>query len=306
MTDEKEYARLLNIIRDDSSITYEANEDVVRRLIAETVFKETREKNVSLEDREKYSKKIFDSIRKMDIIQELIDDDEVTEIMINGYDHIFIEKKGVIYEWNKKFVSNKKLDDLIQQIVSACNRTVNESEPIVDARLSDGSRVNITLSPPALHGSIVTIRRFSSEIFTMDKLIELGSISREAADYLERLIVAGYSIFVSGSTSSGKTTLLNVLSECIPKNERVITIEDSAELRINGIPNLVQLETRNANSSGCGEITIRDLIKNALRQRPDRLIIGEVRGAEVADMLQAFNTGHLGFPICLSLSRPPV
>lgn len=294
MTDEKEYARLLNIIRDDSSITYEANEDVVRRLIAETVFKETREKKVSLEDREKYSKKIFDSIRKMDIIQELIDDDEVTEIMINGYDHIFIEKKGVIYEWNKKFVSNKKLDDLIQQIVSACNRTVNESEPIVDARLSDGSRVNITLSPPALHGSIVTIRRFSSEIFTMDKLIELGSISREAADYLERLIVAGYSIFVSGSTSSGKTTLLNVLSECIPKNERVITIEDSAELRINGIPNLVQLETRNANSSGCGEITIRDLIKNALRQRPDRLIIGEVRGAEVADMLQAFNTGHEG------------
>ena len=208
MIDEKEYERLLNIVRNDNSITYEIDEEVVRKLIAETVFKETRDKNISLEDREKYSKKIFDSIRKMDIIQELIDDDEVTEIMINGYDHIFIEKKGVVYEWNKKFVSNKKLDDLIQQIVSTCNRTVNSAEPIVDARLSDGSRVNITLSPPALHGSIVTIRRFSSEIFTMDKLIELGSISKEAADYLRKLIGAGYSIFVSGSTSSGKTTLV--------------------------------------------------------------------------------------------------
>ena len=212
--------------------------------------------------------------------------------MVNGYDRIFVEKRGSIFEWPKKFASKEKLDDVIQQIVSSCNRAVNESEPIVDARLPGGERVNIVLSPPAVIGPIMTIRRFPKEVFTMEKLVDNGSISAEAAEFLKAAVKSGYNCFVSGGTSSGKTTLLNVLSEFIPKGERVITIEDSAELQINSVDNLVRLETRNSNSSGCEAITIKDLIKTALRMRPDWVIVGEVRGAEVADMLQAMNTGH--------------
>ena len=306
MIDEKETERLIAIVRSEIDLSSDPSEDEVKVLIAQTVYRETFEKNYSYKDRDNLVKIIFDSIRKLDVLQELIEDEEISEIMVNGYDRIFVEKRGYIFEWPKKFASKEKLDDVIQQIVSSCNRAVNESEPIVDARLPDGERVNIVLSPPAVIGPIMTIRRFPKEVFTMEKLIENGSITGEAAEFLKSAVRSGYNCFVSGGTSSGKTTLLNVLSEYIPKGERVITIEDSAELQIKSVENLVRLETRNSNSSGCAAITIKDLIKTALRMRPDWVIVGEVRGAEVADMLQAMNTGHLGFPICLSLSRPPV
>lgn len=292
MIEEKETERLIAVVRSEIDLSSDPSEDEVKVLIAQTVYRETFEKNLSYKDRDNLVKIIFDSIRKLDVLQELIEDEEISEIMVNGYDRIFVEKRGNIFEWPKKFASKEKLDDVIQQIVSSCNRAVNESEPIVDARLPDGERVNIVLSPPAVTGPIMTIRRFPKEVFTMEKLVENGSISAEAAEFLKAAVRSGYNCFVSGGTSSGKTTLLNVLSGFIPKGERVITIEDSAELQIKSVENLVRLETRNANSSGCEAITIKDLIKTALRMRPDWVIVGEVRGAEVADMLQAMNTGH--------------
>ena len=292
MIDEKETERLIAIVRSEIDLSTDPSEEEVKVLIAQTVYRETFENNYSYKDRDNLVKIIFDSIRKLDVLQELIEDEEISEIMVNGYDRIFVEKRGNIFEWPKRFASKEKLDDVIQQIVSSCNRAVNESEPIVDARLPDGERVNIVLSPPAVIGPIMTIRRFPKEVFTMEKLVENGSISREAAEFLKAAVRSGYNCFVSGGTSSGKTTLLNVLSEFIPKGERVITIEDSAELQINSVENLVRLETRNSNSSGCEAITVKDLIKTALRMRPDWVIVGEVRGAEVADMLQAMNTGH--------------
>ena len=292
MIDEKETERLIAIVRSEIDLSLDPSEDEVKVLIAQTVYRETFENNYSYKDRDNLVKIIFDSIRKLDVLQELIEDEEISEIMVNGYDRIFVEKRGNIFEWPKKFASKEKLDDVIQQIVSSCNRAVNQSEPIVDARLPDGERVNIVLSPPAVIGPIMTIRRFPKEVFTMEKLIENGSITGEAAEFLKSAVRSGYNCFVSGGTSSGKTTLLNVLSEYIPKGERVITIEDSAELQIKSVENLVRLETRNSNSSGCVAITIKDLIKTALRMRPDWVIVGEVRGAEVADMLQAMNTGH--------------
>ena len=292
MIDGKETERLIAIVRSEIDLSSDPSEDEVKVLIAQTVYRETFENNYSYKDRDTLVKIIFDSIRKLDILQELIEDEEISEIMVNGYDRIFVEKRGSIFEWPKKFASKEKLDDVIQQIVSSCNRAVNESEPIVDARLPGGERVNIVLSPPAVIGPIMTIRRFPKEVFTMEKLVDNGSISGEAAEFLKTAVKSGYNCFVSGGTSSGKTTLLNVLSEFIPKGERVITIEDSAELQINSVENLVRLETRNSNSSGCEAITIKDLIKTALRMRPDWVIVGEVRGAEVADMLQAMNTGH--------------
>jgi len=292
MIDEKETERLIAIVRSEIDLSSDPSEDEVKVLIAQTVYRETFENNYSYKDRDNLVKIIFDSIRKLDVLQELIEDEEISEIMVNGYDRIFVEKRGNIFEWPKKFASKEKLDDVIQQIVSSCNRAVNQSEPIVDARLPDGERVNIVLSPPAVIGPIMTIRRFPKEVFTMEKLIENGSITGEAAEFLKSAVRSGYNCFVSGGTSSGKTTLLNVLSEYIPKGERVITIEDSAELQIKSVENLVRLETRNSNSSGCVAITIKDLIKTALRMRPDWVIVGEVRGAEVADMLQAMNTGH--------------
>ena len=292
MINEKETERLIAIVRSEIDLSSDSDEEEVKVLIAQTVYRETFENNYSYKDRDNLVKIIFDSIRKLDVLQELIEDEEISEIMVNGYDRLFVEKRGSIFEWPKKFASKEKLDDVIQQIVSSCNRAVNESEPIVDARLPGGERVNIVLSPPAVIGPIMTIRRFPKEVFTMEKLVDNGSITEEAAEFLKSSVRAGYNCFVSGGTSSGKTTLLNVLSEFIPKGERVITIEDSAELQINSVENLVRLETRNSNSSGCEAITIKDLIKTALRMRPDWVIVGEVRGAEVADMLQAMNTGH--------------
>ena len=237
---------------------------------------------------------LFFSLRRLDILQNLIDDPGITEIMINGPDSIFIERDGQLTELDMRFESEEKLQDVIQQIVAGCNRVVNEASPIVDARLSNGARVNIVMNPIALNGPIVTIRRFPDTPITMEELIRWESISQEAAELLQQLVQAGYNIFISGGTGSGKTTFLNVLSGYIPSAERVITIEDSAELQLQGLRNLVRMETRNSNVEGCREISVRDLIRTSLRMRPDRMIVGEVRGAEAVDMMQCLNTGHDG------------
>lgn len=237
---------------------------------------------------------LFNAIRRLDLLQELIDDKTVTEIMVNGADAIFYERDGRIYTWDRHFESREKLEDVIQQIVSRSNRQVNESIPIVDARLKDGSRVNVVLDPVALNGPILTIRKFPEEAITMEDLIRWESISQEAAEYLKVLVKAGYNIFISGATSTGKTTFLNVLADYIPKTERVITIEDSAELQIHGIENLVRMEVRQADGDGVSNVTLRDLIRTSLRMRPDRIIVGEVRGEEALDMIQSMNTGHDG------------
>lgn len=275
-------------------LSKESSDEEIRKLIFETVFRRSKEEFLLLEDRKKLAKAVFNALRKLDFIQELLEDDEISEIMINGPENIFVERGGEIKLLSKTFDSEEKLEDMIQQIVASCNRTVNEAAPIADARLSDGCRVNIVLSPPAVGGPVVTIRRFPKNTITMEKLIENHTITEEAADFLKWAVEEGFNIFVSGGTSSGKTTLLNVLSGYIPQSLRVICIEDSAELQITHIPNLVRLETRNATTEGCTEITIRDLIRNALRMRPDRIVVGEVRGGEAMDMLQAFNTGHDG------------
>lgn len=262
-------------------------------LVDKELSERLRHVAISVEDRKRLRMQIFHSIRKLDILQQLVDDPTVTEIMVNGTENIFIEKNGSLFKFDGRFESSDKLEDVVQQIVASCNRVVNQSQPIVDARLENGSRVNIVLGPVALNGPIITIRRFPDKPIDMARLIELGSLSPFLRDYLKILIKAGYNVFISGGTGSGKTTFLNALSDFIPKDLRVLTIEDSAELQITGVPNLVRLESRNANVEGCKPITIRDLIKSSLRMRPDWIIVGEVRGGECVDMLQAMNTGHM-------------
>ena len=269
-------------------------DDEVGDTIDEVLMEQENLELYPVELRRRLRKELFDSLRRLDILQIFVEDSSVTEIMINGMDHIFVEQNGQLRELDRAFDSMEKLQDVIQQIVAGCNRVVNEASPIVDARLSNGSRVNIVMSPIALNGPIVTIRRFPDKPITMQKLIGLETISLEAAQFLEKLVKAGYNIFVSGGTGSGKTTFLNVLSGYISAEERVITIEDSAELQLQGLPNLVRLETRNGNGEGCREIGIRELIRSSLRMRPDRIIVGEVRGPEAIDMLQCMNTGHDG------------
>ena len=286
--------QICDSVRERIDLSREVDDAEIQDMIDELVVRLGRSHALSLEERQELGKSVFHSIRKMDVLQELVDCDDVTEIMINGTDNIFIEKAGRIYEWDKHFETREKLEDVIQQIVAKCNRVVNEASPIVDARLENGARVNIVLAPVALNGPIVTIRRFPDHPISMEDLLRFGSITRQAAEELEKLVVAGYNIFISGGTGSGKTTFLNALSHYIPKTERIITIEDSAELQLQGIPNLVRLETRNANTEGARAISIRDLIKSSLRMRPDRIIVGEVRGSEAIDMLQALNTGHDG------------
>lgn len=249
---------------------------------------------ISIEEKIQLVREIFNSIRRLDVLQELLEDESITEIMVNGPDHIFIEREGRLSDSGKYFQSKERLEDVIQQIVSKVNRVVNEASPIVDVRLLDGSRVNVVLPPVALDGPIMTIRRFPEQPFSMERLIEMGSISREAAMFLKILVESRYNIFISGGTGSGKTTFLNALSDFIPEDERLITIEDAAELQIRNITNLVRLEVRNANIEGKNAITIRDLVKSALRQRPDRIIIGEIRDAAVIELLNAMNTGHDG------------
>jgi pilus assembly protein CpaF len=261
--------------------------------IHDVIEQAAQEEYLPLKTRMDLSRRLYDSFRRLDILQELVDDAEVTEIMVNGKDNIFIEKHGRILRWDYGFEQVEVLEDMIQQIVSRINRSVNVSHPIADARLPDGARVHVVLPPVALDGPVVTIRKFPEPI-TVEKLIALGSLTRETAAFLEKMVKSGYNIFISGGTGSGKTSFLNAMSSFIPEEERVITIEDSAELQIRHIPNLVRLETKNANAEGEGAITISDLIRASLRMRPDRLIVGEVRGAETLDMLQAMNTGHDG------------
>ena len=248
----------------------------------------------SIEQRVSIVQQIYSSIRGFGLLDTILTDDTITEVMINGPDHIFIEQKGHLFRLDKHFESERRLEDIIQRIVGLAGREVNQANPICYTRLSDGSRVNVVLPPIALCGPTLTIRKFSKTPMTIEKLIEYESLTQDIADKLELLVKAKYNIFISGGTGSGKTTFLNALSNYIPKDERVITIEDSAELQIAGIDNLVSLETRNANVAGAGEITIRDLIKSSLRMRPERIIVGEVRGGEALDMLQAMNTGHDG------------
>lgn len=292
------YEELRSLLKEDIirriDLAGETEDEEIKELIDTAIIERGKSEHISLQDKSRLSKELFYAIRKLDILEELTEDPKVTEIMINGKDHIFIERAGRLYEWEKKFESTAKLNDVIQQIVAKCNRTVNEASPIVDARLENGSRVNVVLNPVALNGPIVTIRRFPEKPFVMDDLMRFGAVNEEVILFLKKLVIAGYNIFISGGTGSGKTTFLNALSDFIPKDERIITIEDSAELQIIGVSNLVRLETRNANVEGCKEISIRDLIKSSLRMRPDRLIVGEVRGAEAIDMIQAMNTGHDG------------
>lgn len=240
------------------------------------------------------TQQVYSSIRGFGLLDSIISDDTITEVMINGPENIFIEQNGHLFKLNKQFENQRRLEDIIQRIVGLAGREVNQANPICDTRLPDGSRVNVVLPPIALCGPTVTIRKFSKTPMTIEKLIAYGSITQDIADVLELLVKAKYNIFIAGGTGSGKTTFLNALSNYIPKDERVITIEDSAELQITGIDNLVSLETRNANASGAGEVTIRDLIKSSLRMRPERIVVGEVRGGEALDMLQAMNTGHDG------------
>ena len=287
---EQLHARIL----EEMDMTREMEDEELTQLIYRVLQEVSAQEYLSLAEKTFLGRELFNAFRKLNILQEFLEDEDITEIMINGTQNIFFEKDGRIYQSDKRFVSREKLEDVVQQIAAGSNRLVNEASPIVDARLLDGSRVNIVLPPIAIDGPIVTIRKFSKEAITMKQLIAWESISREVSAFLATLVAAGYNIFISGGTGSGKTTFLNALSQSIPKTERIITIEDNAELQIQDVPNLVRLEARNANVEGSGAVTIRDLIKSALRMRPDRLIVGEVRSAEAIDMLQAMNTGHDG------------
>lgn len=262
--------------------------------IEEVVIQRLGNQYCSIDQRVSIVQQIYSSIRGFGLLDSIINDDTITEVMINGPENVFIEQNGRLFKLDKQFESQRRLEDIIQRIVGLAGREVNQANPICDTRLPDGSRVNVVLPPIALCGPTLTIRKFSKTPMTMEKLIQYGSITKEIAEKLEILVKAKYNIFISGGTGSGKTTFLNALSNYIPKDERVITIEDSAELQIVGVDNLVSLETRNANTSGAGQITIRDLIKSSLRMRPERIVVGEVRGGEALDMLQAMNTGHDG------------
>lgn len=282
--------RVLNEV----DMTRDISESELYDTIDRILMNYCKEAYLSIQEQRMLRRDIFNSICKLDLLQELIEDPSITEIMVNGPDHIFIEREGNIYPYNKSFESKQRLEDVIQQMVAHSNRIVNDACPIVDSRLPDGSRVNIVLWPISMDGPTITIRKFPDQPITMERLIELEAISSEAANFLRQLVIAGYNILISGGTGSGKTTFLNALSNYIPSTERIITIEDSAELQIRKLPNLVRLEVRNANTEGGNEITIRDLIKTSLRMRPDRIVVGEVRDAAAVDMLQAMNTGHDG------------
>lgn len=287
--------QLHQLILEHMDFTESISDIELEELIYEVLKNYGKEEYLSIEERIQLGKELFNSFRKLDFLQELLEDESITEIMINGVDNIFVEREGKITMLESRFERKEKLEDVIQQIVAGTNRIVNESSPIVDARLSDGSRVHIVLPPVALNGPIVTIRKFPLESIGMKQLIEWESVSKEIVSFLERLIVAKYNIFISGGTGSGKTTFLNALSEFIPSDERIITIEDNAELQLKGIPNLVRMETRNANVEGEGRISIRELIRASLRMRPNRIVVGEVRGEEISDLLfSAMNTGHDG------------
>lgn len=286
--------KLQQEVIDSIDLTSDITDEELLNVIDEILVAKSRQNYISMQEKRRLRREIFNSIRRLDVLQDLLDDPDITEIMVNGTKDIFIEKNGMITRCDRRFETEEKLEDVVQQIVSQSNRVVNTSNPIVDSRLPDGSRINIVLPPIAIDGPVITIRRFPENPITIDKLIEYESITPEAASFLEKLVIAGYNIFISGGTGSGKTTFLNVLSNYIPRNERIITIEDSAELQIRNIPNLVRLEVRAGNTEGNIAVSIRDLIKTSLRMRPDRIIVGEVRDEAAIDMLQALNTGHDG------------
>ena len=282
------FQRLRCLLMEKLDLSRELSDEEILDTIDELILNNMRDACLALKEKVELRQELFYSVRKLDVLQELIEDNSVTEIMVNGPESIFVERGGRLTRWEKSFTSKEKLEDVIQQIVGKCNRVVNESMPIVDARLESGARVNAVIAPVALNGPILTIRRFPDKPITMDKLISLGSLPRECADFLAGLVKARYSMVIGGGTGSGKTTFLGALSDYIPRDERVITIEDNAELKIQGIDNLVRLEAKMANMEGAASVTIRELIKTALRMRPDRIIVGEVRGGEAVDMLQAF------------------
>lgn len=287
------FRKLRQQLLDKLDVYRELSDEEILEAIDDLIVNTLHDSGVNLKEKVQLRQELFYSVRKLDVLQELIEDEGITEIMVNGPDSIFVERNGRLLKWHKSFTDKEKLEDVIQQIVGKCNRVVNESSPIVDARFQN-SRVNAVVYPVALNGPILTIRRFPDKPITMDKLIDLGSITQECAGFLEKLVKARYSIVIGGGTGSGKTTFLGALSNYIPKDERIITVEDNAELKIQGIANLVRLEAKAANGNGSPAITIRDLIRSALRMRPDRIIVGEVRGQEAVDMLQALNTGHEG------------
>ncbi|SEA48184.1 pilus assembly protein CpaF [Pseudobutyrivibrio sp. ACV-2] len=281
-------------VMNEIDLSYDVSDEEILELIKNKIIEKSKTVPVSLGERRIVQTHVFNSLRKLDVLEDLLADEEITEIMINGPENIFIEKNGKVIHSKERFSSEEKLNDIIQSIVANSNKIVNESNPIVDTRLADGSRVNIVLKPAAVDYAILSIRKFPKEQMTMERLRSFGSISGEQIEFLKKLVASGYNIFVSGGTGSGKTSFLNALGEFIPADERVITIEDSAELQLKNVDNLVRLEARNANLEGKNEISIRDLLKSALRMRPDRIIVGECRGAEALEMLQAFNTGHDG------------
>lgn len=289
-----EIEKIKDRVVDSLDMSREPEDEELHNIIDEIIMQETDYRYMTIDEKCYLHKYIFHSIRGLGVLEDLLQDEEITEIMINSHRKIFIEKKGQIEKAQGSFLSEERLNDLIQQIVSKNNKRVNESSPIADTRLEDGSRVNIVLPPVALDGAVITIRKFPRDNININQLIAWNSITREASDFLKKLVVSGYNIFICGGTGSGKTTFLNVLSDFIPEDERVITIEDSAELQLKNIENIVRMEARQANTEGENEITIRDLIKTSLRMRPDRIIVGEVRGAETLDMLQAMQTGHDG------------
>ena len=274
--------------------SWENTDQEILQAIDNLILELSREKYLSLEKKQELREELFRSLRKMDALEELLQDDTITEIMVNGWNRIFIEREGKIYPWDKTFSSPEKLEDVIQQIASRCNRVINTLQPIVDARLEGGERVNAVIAPVALDGPILTIRRFPKEPITMETLVHMGSITQEASEFLKKAVEAGYTILIGGGTGSGKTTFLNALSQYIPEDERVITIEDNAELQLQGVKNLVRLECRQANMDKSQEITIGDLLKTCLRMRPSGIIVGEVRSREAAELLQAVNVGNDG------------
>ena len=294
MTDPQRFLECRARLMEQLEMSRDMPDEEILALIDELIAQTDPARRMRYADRSHLRTQLFNSVRRLDILQELIDDDSVTEIMVNGTDSIYVERSGRLAKWEKHFTSREKLQDIVQAIVAVSNRVANESVPIVDARLKKGERVNIVMNPVAIEGPVITIRRFPDRPIRMEDLIAWGSITAQAADFLKKMVEAGYNIFISGGTGSGKTTFLNALSNFIPEDERIITIEDNAELQIRGDRNLVRLEARRPNAEGEGEVTIRDLIRSSLRMRPDRIIVGEVRGEETIDMLQSVNTGHDG------------
>jgi pilus assembly protein CpaF len=294
LIDDSVVKEMIFQLRQTLDFAHSTSDDELLEYVEKTAFSYAKENNMTSAQIKWLVQRIYNAFRGLDVLQPLIDDPTITEIMINSHQEIFIEQDGRVFAAKVQFENVQKLEDIIQMIVSRVNRVVNESSPIVDARLQDGSRVNVVLPPIALKGPAMTIRKFPEKPLMIEDLIRFGAINEDVADFLEKLVVSKHNIFIGGGTGSGKTTFLNVLSNFIPKKDRIITFEDSAELQIRNVPNLVSLETRNANTEGKGEISIRDLIRSSLRMRPNRIIVGEVRGAEALDMLQAMNTGHDG------------